>query len=558
MTYGKLKPWPIILCSLYCFELQSQSQSDNINEAVDQTVETFLKAKARVDHVFGAANYNTDRENPPCQTKGDTAPQLVIIPRYRYENTVRTYRPFAIGRCEVTQQEFGAFLNQYQGKKIYSESSARCQANTVIADQAPATCINYEIAKEYTNWLSQKTGHRYRLPSLSEWRLASRAPEDVFTDWFSGSATNNQCLYLNALDTSTQNRLARVAQEGPVGQELNAQNEYATYTEQAKVSEQVEFASCNDGAKTLNRVAQYKPNRYGLYDLFGNVSEWIELDTCRSSDNPCTTEYTRLVGGNFLSQPDQLRNGFIQRPEPDQTFTGVGFRVVREMKTEIPAAKSDLNKQWQAEVYAFYESNLKNTFPFDKNATQNASNENIKRVFGQQGLIRTFYLNHVITVDVEALSEDEARQFVRTESKVRGLVTASEKMIEALFELPAEFSFRFQKIDKNLKRVVLTIGACNETYSHGPRILFNCTASKNGFYAISDVRVEGSPSKAITRYSGQGAFFRFILENLTRGNRQEGVALLSGEGWSIELLQGSLEPLAQFLATQSFSLPDNI
>ena len=133
------------------------------------------------------------RDCPDC-------PEMIVIPagsflmgspddeegRYKDEGPrrlVRIEKPFAIGKYEVTRREFEAFIREtgrdMGGDCWYWDSEeskpkkggARSWRSPGFGqtDLDPVVCVSWEDAKMYVEWLSDKTGKRYRLPSESEW-----------------------------------------------------------------------------------------------------------------------------------------------------------------------------------------------------------------------------------------------------------------------------------------------------------------------------------------------------------------------------------------------------
>ncbi|MDA7978542.1 MAG: formylglycine-generating enzyme family protein [Pirellulales bacterium] len=178
-------------------------------------------------------------------------------------------------------------------------------------DGFPAVCMTQYAAKKYCEWLSAKTGHYYRLPTEAEWEYACRA--GTTTAYSFGGGTDNI-------------------------------DEYAWHLD-------------NSGEK-YHKVGEKKPNPWGLFDMHGNVSEWV-LDAFDPSyygklqgvtSNPLnqpTQEYSRTVrGGSWDDFPEDLRSSVRKVSEPlwkerdpqdpqsiwyltDAPF--VGFRIVRPL-----------------------------------------------------------------------------------------------------------------------------------------------------------------------------------------------------------------------------------
>lgn len=177
----------------------------------------------------------------------------------------------------------------------------------------PAICMTQHAARSFCKWLSAKTGHYYRLPTEAEWEYACRA----------GTTTAYS-----------------------FGDDPAELGEYAVY-----------FDNSED---QYAEVGTKRPNPWGLYDMHGNVSEWVldqykpEIYATRQgkvTDNPLeipTTLYPRVVrGGGWDNDPEQLRSAARiasdeswkqQDPQIPQSIwyhtdaLSVGFRVVRPLR----------------------------------------------------------------------------------------------------------------------------------------------------------------------------------------------------------------------------------
>ncbi|HWE02161.1 MAG TPA: formylglycine-generating enzyme family protein [Tepidisphaeraceae bacterium] len=101
----------------------------------------------------------------------------------------------------------------------------------------PAVIMSQFAARQYTKWLSKKTGRFYRLPTEAEWEYACRA----------GTTT----AYSFGDDI------------GPDGKIL------------AQYSWYVDDSNIKDGDPAYRKVGTLKPNPWGLYDMHGNVANWV-------------------------------------------------------------------------------------------------------------------------------------------------------------------------------------------------------------------------------------------------------------------------------------------
>jgi formylglycine-generating enzyme required for sulfatase activity len=191
-------------------------------------------------------------------------------------------------------------------------------------DRYPAICMTHVAAKMYCQWLSAKTGRFYRLPTEAEWEYACRA----------GTTTAYS-----------------------FGDDAAKLGEYAWYFE--------------NGDEKSHQVGLKKPNPWGLYDMHGNVAEWVvdkyvpnfyeQFAGKGVAKKPVAVtdeEYPRVArGGSWDDDPELLRSAArvhstpewkTQDPQIPQSvwyFTDarhVGFRVVRPLVPETEEVQKKL------------------------------------------------------------------------------------------------------------------------------------------------------------------------------------------------------------------------
>jgi formylglycine-generating enzyme required for sulfatase activity len=177
----------------------------------------------------------------------------------------------------------------------------------------PAVCMTLYAAQHFCKWLCAKTGRYYRLPTEAEWEYACRAGTTTAYSFGSDPAD---------LD------------------------DYAWY-----------FDNSDD---KYHKVGEKKPNPWGLYDMHGNVAEWV-LDqyvpdayqkfagkTVKNPIVPVTKEFPVVVrGGSWMDDPEMLRSAARRASHPDWKMQDpqipqsiwyltdapfVGFRVVRPLR----------------------------------------------------------------------------------------------------------------------------------------------------------------------------------------------------------------------------------
>jgi formylglycine-generating enzyme required for sulfatase activity len=227
-----------------------------------------------------------------------------------------TVSDFYIGKYEVTNAEFAAFLNakgnQEEGGVTWidldgSFSTEKCRieksGNNFKVESGyenhPVIYVSWYGAKAYCKWLSETTGQNYRLPTEAEWEYAAGGGNQSKGYTYSGSNTINNVAwnYENSRKLGSEHKNYGT---NPVGQKLS--------------------------------------NELGIYDMSGNVYEWCE-DTWHSNYQNAPINGSawideksniRLVrGGSWLNFPDLCRVAYRINYIPNSRSNRLGFRVVR-------------------------------------------------------------------------------------------------------------------------------------------------------------------------------------------------------------------------------------
>ncbi len=181
----------------------------------------------------------------------------------------RSVGQYLIGAYEVTFAEWDACVAS-GGCGGYRPSD-----NGWGRGDRPVMNVSWEDAKRYVEWLSQRTRKRYRLPSDDEWENAARSGSP-HSYWWGNTIT----------------------------------------------AEQANYDSNNDARTTP--VGSFAPNSAGLFDVHGNVWEWME--DC--FDTRCTDRSIR--GGSWNYIPNHLVFDARGNGTPSHRFDYVGFRVLRQ------------------------------------------------------------------------------------------------------------------------------------------------------------------------------------------------------------------------------------
>lgn len=225
--------------------------------------------------------------------------------------TVNVSQSFAVAVYETTRAEFQQFL-QASGHQVkrdgcsnrdggfFSTSRDRTWRDPDIAQDAkhPVVCVSHADALAYAQWLSKETGQSYRLLSEAEWQFLAGAAKG-------GTA----CKRGNRADLSYKSEFG------------------GTRTQ-----------NCQDGAIGTAPVGGFEATPPGLYDIDGNVREWVadcsnESHDGRSSDQKARTTGNcneRMVMGTSWAS-DQDESEVIQRRSAaaDWRSNTTGFRVAR-------------------------------------------------------------------------------------------------------------------------------------------------------------------------------------------------------------------------------------
>ena len=181
---------------------------------------------------------------------GGEGPEMVVLPTGRFRmgdlsgsgfswarpvHTVTISRPIAMGKYPVTFEEYDRFVDgRDRGflKALFWRH--RPADNGWGRGTRPVINVNQKDAKAYAVWLSKQTGKRYRLPSEAEWEYAARAGTTTEYSW----GDNIAC-------------------------------EQARYGRNAG-------GECSNSYDGTVAVGSFAANPFGLYDMHGNVGEWVE------------------------------------------------------------------------------------------------------------------------------------------------------------------------------------------------------------------------------------------------------------------------------------------
>lgn len=280
-------------------------------------------------------------------------PEMIVIPSGRFmmgapetetgtsplEQPVHSVsiRRFAVGRFDVTRDQWGVFVRAthrptvdgcaFTGRPgpFLDPKGSWSSLGFTQTGRDPVVCITWRDASDYAAWLSKRTGKHYRLLSEAEWEYAARA--GTTTPYYWGD---------------------------------HADRDHANYGPEEGFGKGV--AKGADRWIYTSPVGSFPPNQFGLYDMSGNVLQFVADCLALSYDQTPTdaSPYTRAVslkatgdlaplkgtvscsyriarGGDWGDPPDEIRSAFRNfSPGPGSTLDryrsgGLGFRVARDL-----------------------------------------------------------------------------------------------------------------------------------------------------------------------------------------------------------------------------------
>jgi len=204
------------------------------------------------------------------------------------QHEVRIVRAFGMGRYPVTFEEYDAFAKATKRDPPGDNGWGR--------GRRPVVNVSWEDAVVYAQWLSERTGKRYRLPTEAEWEYAARA--GTTSAWSCGNRERD--LHRHVWDFF------------------------------------------NSGEQT-HPVGEKAPNPWGLYDVHGNVWEWVQ-DCWHANYEGAPTDGSSwqdeaggkcgrrvLRGGSWNYKPVLLRSATRGWNHADTRHDAIGCRLAQDL-----------------------------------------------------------------------------------------------------------------------------------------------------------------------------------------------------------------------------------
>lgn len=201
-----------------------------------------------------------------------------------------TIEPFWIAKREVTFEQWEICVQEQGCSYMPRDMSWGRKARPVVN-------VSWHDAQQYISWLNTKTGLNFRLPTEREWEFAARAGTSSRYFWGNEIGDNHaNCVFCGSTWTDYFSGMT-----APVG--------------------------------------SFEPNEFGVYDMHGNVWEWVqdcwtntyeERYEERDAEGPsdCTKRVSR--GGSWNSVPREVRSSVRVWIDPSFRFYAQGFRLARD------------------------------------------------------------------------------------------------------------------------------------------------------------------------------------------------------------------------------------
>jgi formylglycine-generating enzyme required for sulfatase activity len=238
---------------------------------------------------------------------------------------VRIEKPFWMSKFEVTNAQYNAFDpdhdSRYEHKGSWQFSKEHLGWPLNAPDQ-PVVRVSWQDALEFCEHISAKTGKNASLPTESQWEYACRAGTDTPLGY--GDLDTDFSTLANMSD-ATIKRLAHNTDGRKTADILPRDGRF------------------DDRALVTAAAGSYKPNRWGLHDMHGNVWEWTRSEyrayPYRSDDgrNELGGNGEKVVrGGSWYDRPKRCRSAYRLSYPKWQKIYNVGFRIVIESENNKP------------------------------------------------------------------------------------------------------------------------------------------------------------------------------------------------------------------------------
>lgn len=338
-----------------------RSKASNAARSIgQQSARVIAGAAAYLVCLFGLTGTKVAADEPGAvfQDCAD-CPEMVVIPAGEFimgtagsevgrltnegpQREVKISRPFAISRYEITVGQYRQF-SEDTGRGVRNNNCVVVTGlrggepvigkswedpNYEQGEDHPVACISWNDSRDFVAWLTEKTGKPYRFLTEAEWEYMARA--GTSTRYSFGNDKRELCDYANVPDAA-----AKI--------DIESNEDWSPWL----------YVDCNDGyGLQTSPVGSYKPNAFGLYDVHGNVWEWVQdcyYDSFEGapkdgSARVSETDCERVVRGGSLSAPvsasrsamrfagvTELRGEAAERAPKEWHNFNLGLRIARDL-----------------------------------------------------------------------------------------------------------------------------------------------------------------------------------------------------------------------------------
>ena len=259
--------------------------------ARDATQEAHVQEAVRATHTEPATEARRSVDLPGGETI-----TLALVPPGTVEIHGQSYaikEPFWMAATEVTNAQFACFDPNHDSRLEHGDFlqfSIEERGYPMNAPAQPVVRVTQEEAAAFCAWLTVQTGDAFSLPTETQWVYARAAFPEVDM--------------ANIADASLFNEDSFEPWKLPIGA-----------IHPWKPAE----TNINDGYRVSAPVGSFPPNALTLYDMMGNVSEWV------ASEKPGIAV---ACGGSWYDRPTEALADARKRYLPWQSVFDVGFRVV--------------------------------------------------------------------------------------------------------------------------------------------------------------------------------------------------------------------------------------
>jgi formylglycine-generating enzyme required for sulfatase activity len=298
-----------ILAGLFGLAATGMLEPDKMHVQARRLADALMPAVGRLPAVLTAEKERILKPGDRFQECW-SCPEMVVVPAGEFMmgstlgrddeqpvHKVTIAAPLAVGRFEVT-------FDEWDGCIVHGGCPAQNMAGAKFGrGRQPVINVSWDDAQTYVMWLSKRTGKTYRLLTEAEWEYAARAAND---------------------------------------------SEYSFGNSEAVLGQHAWFRDNSDSQP--HAVGGKKPNAFFLYDMHGNVWEWVEdcyvntyagapTDGSARPSSPC--DFFRVLrGGTWNSVPGELRSATRDFIGPSDRGDFFGFRVMRVLPSQLRPAEA--------------------------------------------------------------------------------------------------------------------------------------------------------------------------------------------------------------------------